>query len=140
MPRRSPGECQWRPGRAPIYRCTVAIPGLCRHSPGLNMGTTGDNRPLPKLCRGLYWPRWSYGAVPDVHGAVPFVPGAVPFVVLNGDSRFILEVLNIYYFPGGAPVVPGSSRSSPVEPRFIPVESRFIPVDPGLRTGAQQAS
>ncbi|KAH3803981.1 hypothetical protein DPMN_132253 [Dreissena polymorpha] len=28
MPRRSPGECRWHSGRAPVFLCTVAIPGL----------------------------------------------------------------------------------------------------------------
>ncbi|KAH3773237.1 hypothetical protein DPMN_174595 [Dreissena polymorpha] len=28
MPWRSPGECRWHSGRAPVFLCTVAIPGL----------------------------------------------------------------------------------------------------------------
>ncbi|KAH3858405.1 hypothetical protein DPMN_101029 [Dreissena polymorpha] len=38
MPRRSPGEWRWRLGRVPVYFCTVAIPGLCGHSPRLHQG------------------------------------------------------------------------------------------------------
>ncbi|KAH3806200.1 hypothetical protein DPMN_134517 [Dreissena polymorpha] len=65
----------------------LAIPGLCRHSPGLHLGTTGDNRgvAVALLCRGLFGPRWSNGAVRVVPGAVPVVPGAAP--VDAGPSR-----------------------------------------------------
>ncbi|KAH3892579.1 hypothetical protein DPMN_016698 [Dreissena polymorpha] len=55
MPMRSPGECRWRPGGAPVYRCTEAIPGHCRHSPGLHRGTTGDNRDVIEALTGYEW-------------------------------------------------------------------------------------
>ncbi|KAH3813172.1 hypothetical protein DPMN_141624 [Dreissena polymorpha] len=55
MPSQSLGECRWRPGRAPVYRCTVAIPGLFRHSPGLHKGTTGDNRGVAVALPGSVW-------------------------------------------------------------------------------------
>ncbi|KAH3897049.1 hypothetical protein DPMN_021233 [Dreissena polymorpha] len=55
-PRRSPAECRWRPGRAPVNSCTVAIPGLLRHSPGLHRGVAVDlpgsvRAPVELLCR-----------------------------------------------------------------------------------------
>ncbi|KAH3844460.1 hypothetical protein DPMN_086718 [Dreissena polymorpha] len=28
MPRRSPSKCRWHSGRAPVFLCTVALPGL----------------------------------------------------------------------------------------------------------------
>ncbi|KAH3711846.1 hypothetical protein DPMN_071521 [Dreissena polymorpha] len=55
MPRKSPGECRWRHGRAPVYRCTVAKPGLCRHSSGLHRGITGDNRGVAEAPPGSVW-------------------------------------------------------------------------------------
>ncbi|KAH3892580.1 hypothetical protein DPMN_016699 [Dreissena polymorpha] len=55
MPRWSPGESWQRPGRAPVYRCTVAIPGLCRHSLGLHRGTTGDKRVVAVALTGYEW-------------------------------------------------------------------------------------
>ncbi|KAH3702440.1 hypothetical protein DPMN_077457 [Dreissena polymorpha] len=64
MPRRSPGECRWRPGMAPVYRCTVASyrnalsaftgappgqnrrqPGRCSSSAGVYMGPGGATLP-----------------------------------------------------------------------------------------------
>ncbi|KAH3865437.1 hypothetical protein DPMN_028476 [Dreissena polymorpha] len=41
---RSPGECRWRPGMAPVHRCTVAI-----------SGKTGDNRGVAVALRGSVW-------------------------------------------------------------------------------------
>ncbi|KAH3786749.1 hypothetical protein DPMN_164858 [Dreissena polymorpha] len=77
---------------------------------------------LPYLCRGLYGPQGSYGAVPVVPGAVPFVPGAAPVVSgPSGDSRFIPEVFNILIL----------SQWSPGFPRFIPVVPDGAPVHPG---------
>ncbi|KAH3860303.1 hypothetical protein DPMN_023199 [Dreissena polymorpha] len=55
MPRRNPGECRLRPGRAPIYRCTVALPGLCWHSPGLHLDTTSDNQGVAVALPGSVW-------------------------------------------------------------------------------------
>ncbi|KAH3837198.1 hypothetical protein DPMN_110578 [Dreissena polymorpha] len=52
MPRRSPGECRWRPGRAPVYRCTVLIPGLCRHSPGHHRQQPVLFRSSAEVCMG----------------------------------------------------------------------------------------
>ncbi|KAH3874787.1 hypothetical protein DPMN_038040 [Dreissena polymorpha] len=99
--------------RAPVYLCNVAIKGLCRHSPGLHRGVAG-------ALRGVFGPG---GA------KVPFRLFPVPsrlfpvlrrsLLVLPGDCRFILEVLNILIL----------SRWSPGRSRFIPVEHRFIPVN-----------
>ncbi|KAH3895117.1 hypothetical protein DPMN_019277 [Dreissena polymorpha] len=33
----------------------LAIPGLCRHSPGLHLGTTGDNRGVAVALPGSVW-------------------------------------------------------------------------------------
>ncbi|KAH3751246.1 hypothetical protein DPMN_185799 [Dreissena polymorpha] len=102
MPRWSPVECRCRPGRAPVYRCTVALQGLCQHIPGLHLGNTSDNRDVA-------------GALPD-NGLFPVPSRLFPvprrsLPVLPGDSRFIPEELNILIL----------SRWSPGRPRFIPV-------------------
>ncbi|KAH3818771.1 hypothetical protein DPMN_120497 [Dreissena polymorpha] len=109
MPRRSPRESRWRPGRAPVYRCTVALPGLCRHSPWLHRGTTGDNRgvavalpvsvwaPVELRCRPGYsrcCPGWSRCRT----GRCRSFP-----VTLGGIKHF---------------------NTFPVEPRFIPGSPR----------------
>ncbi|KAH3886588.1 hypothetical protein DPMN_010599 [Dreissena polymorpha] len=48
MPRRGRGECWWRPSRAPVYRCTVAIP--CRHSRGHHRRQPGRCRSSARVC------------------------------------------------------------------------------------------
>ncbi|KAH3692271.1 hypothetical protein DPMN_191627 [Dreissena polymorpha] len=64
---------------------------------GKNRDCTGNNRDgtlyRDSLCRGLFWPRWSYGAVPVVPGAVLVAPSATP--VVAGDSRFIPEFITV---------------------------------------------
>ncbi|KAH3852627.1 hypothetical protein DPMN_095140 [Dreissena polymorpha] len=50
-----PGECRWRPGKAQVYRCIVALPEVYRYSPGLHLGTTGDNRGVAVALPGFIW-------------------------------------------------------------------------------------
>ncbi|KAH3729159.1 hypothetical protein DPMN_055123 [Dreissena polymorpha] len=138
MPRRSPGECRWRPGRAPVYLGTIDIPGLCRNSPGLHRQKPGRCRSSDGVCIG------PCGAtVPSRLFSVQSRLLPVPrrsLTVLPDDSRSIPEVLNILIFSQWSP---GYSRSSPVHlgrSRFIPIQPQFIPVDPGSRTRAPPAS
>ncbi|KAH3689622.1 hypothetical protein DPMN_190872 [Dreissena polymorpha] len=138
MPRRSPDECRWRPGRAPVYLGTKAIPGLCRNSPGLDRRKPGCCRSSDGVCIGP-----CEATVPSRLCLVPSRLLPVPrrsLTVLPGDSRFIPEVLNILILSQWSP---GCSRSSPVHlgrHRFIPIQPQFIPVDPGSRTRAPPAS
>ncbi|KAH3826077.1 hypothetical protein DPMN_127968 [Dreissena polymorpha] len=86
MPRRSPGECCCHPGRAPFYQCTVAILGLCRHSSGLHLGTTGHNWGVAVALPGSVWAQVEIQCLLVVPAAVPVVSSAGPsFPVTPGS-------------------------------------------------------
>ncbi|KAH3698028.1 hypothetical protein DPMN_085543 [Dreissena polymorpha] len=105
MPGGSPGESRQRSCRAPVYRnstdthrgytgiipwqsyggapVNAALSGLCRHSPGLHRGKTGDNRGVAVALRGSVW-------------------APVELRCRPGCSRCLV--------PGEAPVHPGRAR------------------------------
>ncbi|KAH3834892.1 hypothetical protein DPMN_108225 [Dreissena polymorpha] len=107
MPTRVPGKCRWRPGRAPVYRCTVAIPELCQNSPG-------HHRRQPMRCR-------SSAEVCMRPVELRCRPGCSR--CRSGCSRCCAGHCRSF------PVTPGGIKhfdTFPVESRFIPIEPRFI--------------
>ncbi|KAH3746663.1 hypothetical protein DPMN_181073 [Dreissena polymorpha] len=128
MPRLSTGECLWRPGRTPVYPCTVSIPGLCQHSPGLHRGTTGHNRGSAVALPGSVWAPVELRCHP---GCGRCRPGCSQCCAgYSGPSRWL-------------PVYSGSIKhfnSFPVEPQLSPVHPGRALVHPGSRTGAPPAS
>ncbi|KAH3816753.1 hypothetical protein DPMN_118274 [Dreissena polymorpha] len=57
VPRWNPGECRHNPNITTVHWKTGVLPGRHRHSPGLRLGITDDDRDktgaLPYLCWGM---------------------------------------------------------------------------------------
>ncbi|KAH3752642.1 hypothetical protein DPMN_187263 [Dreissena polymorpha] len=77
MPMRSPGECRWRPGRAPVYRCTVAIPELCRQSPGHHRRHPMRCRSSTGVCMGPGGTTVPSRLFPVPRRSLPVLPGGI---------------------------------------------------------------
>ncbi|KAH3796267.1 hypothetical protein DPMN_149835 [Dreissena polymorpha] len=100
----------------PMYH---SYTGTLPHSPGLLLGTIGDNRSVVVALPGSVWAPVGLRIRPGCSRYCPGCSGAAP--VLPVDSRFIPEVLNILIL----------SRWSPGCPRFIPVVPGEDPINPG---------
>ncbi|KAH3828680.1 hypothetical protein DPMN_130662 [Dreissena polymorpha] len=103
----------------------LAITGLCRHSPGLHLRTTCDNRGVAVALPGFVWAPVEQRCRPGCSRCRPgcFRCRAVrcrSFTVTTGSSRRYKH-FNTYPVERRAPVVPGSSPSSPVHPGRAPV-------------------